>query len=47
MTVEVDQRPPGRSRYLYPAFIASLALNLLFIGWISAAAWHHNEELRN
>lgn len=47
MTVEVDQRPPGRSRYLYPAFIASLAFNLLFIGWISAAAWHHrNEELK-
>ena len=33
MTVEVDQRPSGRSRYLYPAFIASLAINLLFIGW--------------
>ena len=44
MTVEVDQRPPGRSRYLYPAFIASLALNLLFIGWVSAAAWHHRSE---
>jgi uncharacterized membrane protein len=47
VTVEVDQRPPGRSRYLYPAFIASLAINLLFIGGISAAVWHHhNEEVR-
>jgi uncharacterized membrane protein len=47
VTVEVDQRPSGRSRYLYPAFIASLAINLLFIGGISAAAWHQrNEDLK-
>jgi uncharacterized membrane protein len=46
VTVDVDQRPPRRSRFLYPAFIASLALNLLFIGGIAAAAWHHHHSDR-
>lgn len=44
MTAEVDHLSPARPRYLYPAFIASLALNLLFIGLFAAAAWHHHEE---
>jgi uncharacterized membrane protein len=29
---------------LYPAFIASLALNLLFVGLFAAAIWHHRHE---
>jgi uncharacterized membrane protein len=39
-----SERPPRQSRWLFPALIASLALNLLFIGGIGAAAWqkkHH------
>ncbi|MBS0250605.1 MAG: periplasmic heavy metal sensor [Proteobacteria bacterium] len=45
MTVNVDQaRPAGPPRYLYPSFIASLALNLLFIGLFATAVWHHHEE---
>lgn len=44
MTAEVNHLSPARPRYLYPAFIASLALNLLFIGLFAAAAWHHHEE---
>ena len=35
---DLSQRRP---RWLYPAFIASLALNLLVIGGRGAAAWHH------
>jgi uncharacterized membrane protein len=31
----------GRSRLLYPGLIFSLALNLLFLGGIGAAIWHH------
>lgn len=41
MTVDIDQRPPKRSRYIFPALIASLALNLLLIGGFVAGAWHH------
>ncbi len=38
MTVEVNQSfPAGRPRYLYPLLIASLAVNLLFVGSIAAA----------
>jgi len=45
VTVNVDQtRPAGPPRYLYPSFIASLALNLLFIGLFATAVWHHHEE---
>ncbi|WP_045836064.1 periplasmic heavy metal sensor [Hyphomicrobium sp. 99] len=44
MTVEVNKLAPARSGYLYPAFIASLALNLLFVGLFAAAAWHHHEK---
>ena len=44
-TVEVNPSIPGqRPRYLYFGFIASLAVNLLFIGLLTAA-WHlHQEE---
>jgi uncharacterized membrane protein len=46
VTANVDQRLPKRSRYLYPAFIASLALNLLFIGGIAAAYWHNTHDYK-
>lgn len=48
MTVNVDQSRPtaDRPRWLYPGFIASLALNLLFIGLFATAVWHHHEEER-
>lgn len=42
MTVEVDQRTPKVSRFLYPVLVASLAINLLFIGGFAAAFWHHH-----
>lgn len=43
MTVETNSLAPrGRSRLLYPVFIFSLALNLLFLGGIAAAVWHHH-----
>ncbi len=32
--------PPRSSRWLFPALIASLALNLLFVGWVASGAWH-------
>ncbi len=45
MTVEANQSPAsGRPRYLYPALIASLAINLLFVGSFAAAVWHHSED---
>jgi uncharacterized membrane protein len=43
VTVDANTPTPGRSRLLYPAFIVSLALNLLFIGGIGAAVWHHSQ----
>lgn len=43
MTVDANTQTPRRSRLLYPAFIVSLALNLLFIGGIGAAVWHHSQ----
>jgi len=43
VTVDANSPAPRRSRLLYPAFIISLALNLLFIGGIAAAVWHHNQ----
>lgn len=43
MTDELPGRRGVRnSRFLFPALIASLALNLLVVGGISAAAWHHH-----
>jgi len=42
VTVDVGQRVSRRPRYLYPGFVASLALNLLFVGGLAAAAWHHH-----
>ncbi|HVZ05159.1 periplasmic heavy metal sensor [Hyphomicrobium sp.] len=49
MTVEANHIAPQRSRLLYPGFIFSLALNLLFIGGVAAAVWHHHnaQERRN
>lgn len=45
MTVNVNHSlPADRPRYLYLGLIASLALNLLFIGSFAAAVWHHHEE---
>lgn len=43
MTVDANTPTPRRSKLLYPAFIVSLALNLLFIGGITAAVWHHHQ----
>lgn len=43
-TPMTSERPPRQSRWLFPALIASLALNLLVVGGIGAAAWqkkHH------
>ncbi len=45
MTAEVDHSvTTPRPRYLYPALIASLALNLLFVGVFATAVWHHRQE---
>lgn len=44
MTVEVNRSGLVRLRYLYPGLIASLALNLLFVGVFTAAVWHHRHE---
>jgi uncharacterized membrane protein len=46
VTIEVNQSMSSdRTRYLYLALIASLAVNLLFVGLFSTAAWHlHQEE---
>jgi uncharacterized membrane protein len=46
VTVEVNQSMSSdRPRYLYLGLIASLAVNLLFVGLFSTAAWHlHQEE---
>ena len=44
MTAQVDQLTQQRSRLLYPGFVFSLALNLLFIGGTAAAIWHHHNE---
>jgi uncharacterized membrane protein len=43
VTLEANQSMPAdRSRYLYPAFVVSLAVNLLFVGVILAAIWHRH-----
>lgn len=45
MTAEVNHAMAAtRPRFLYPAFIASLALNLLFVGFLATAFWHHEHE---
>jgi uncharacterized membrane protein len=46
VTLEVNQSMSSdRTRYLYLALIGSLAVNLLFVGLFSTAAWHlHQEE---
>ena len=44
MTIETDSAPERRSRWLYAGLIASLALNLLFIGGVARAKWHHRHE---
>lgn len=44
MTIDVNHGVSRRSRFLYPALIVSLGLNLLFIGGLSAAAWHFNSR---
>ena len=44
MTVEVNQLASGRSRLLYGGLIASLALNLLFVGLFATAVWEHRYE---
>jgi uncharacterized membrane protein len=43
VTVEANSLPSRRSRLLYPAFVLSLALNLLFLGGVAAAIWHHHK----
>lgn len=44
MTLDADRPVSRRARFLYPGFIASLAFNLLFVGGIAAAAWHHHSS---
>jgi uncharacterized membrane protein len=44
VTVEINRLAPVRPRYLYPGLIASLALNLLFVGVFAAAVWHHRHS---
>ncbi|MET0407009.1 MAG: periplasmic heavy metal sensor [Hyphomicrobium sp.] len=46
MTAEVNQSVPDkRPRFVYFGLIASLAVNLLFVGLFVTAAWHlHQEE---
>jgi uncharacterized membrane protein len=46
MTTENGGATQGRSRWLYGGLIASLALNLLFVGGFGAAAWHHRHGPR-
>lgn len=41
MTVEVNHLTPGPPRLLYAGLIASLAVNLLFVGLFATAAWEH------
>ncbi len=41
MTTDSGGTGEGRSRWLNILLIASLALNLLFIGGLAKAAWHH------
>jgi uncharacterized membrane protein len=45
VTVEVNQSPAApRPPYLYQGLIASLAVNLLFVGLFVAAFWHHEVQ---
>jgi uncharacterized membrane protein len=47
VTAEVNRYASARPRHLYAGFIASLALNLLFIGLFAAAVWHHQRSARS
>lgn len=43
MTVDTPERGGLRnSRYLFPGLVASMAVNLIIVGGIAAAAWHHH-----
>lgn len=44
MTIETPGAAPSRSRWLFGGLIASLAVNLLLIGWFGSAMWHHRKE---
>jgi uncharacterized membrane protein len=46
MTTENGGAARGRSRWLYGGLVASLAVNLLFVGGFGAAAWHHRHGHR-
>lgn len=44
MTTETSATPASRSRWLFAGLIASMAVNLLFIGWFGSAMWHHRKD---
>jgi uncharacterized membrane protein len=44
VTIEGNPIAPRRSRLMYPAFLFSVALNLLFIGGLATAAWHYHSR---
>lgn len=42
MSIDGTEQPPRRGRWIFPALIASLALNLLVAGSMGAAFWQHS-----
>ncbi|MFN0218092.1 MAG: periplasmic heavy metal sensor [Hyphomicrobium sp.] len=44
MTIDMPDAPRPRSRWLYAGLVASLAVNLLFAGWVGGAMWHHRKD---
>jgi uncharacterized membrane protein len=44
MTIETPGAAAPKSRWLFAGLIASMALNLLFIGWFGSAMWHHRKD---
>ena len=46
MTIDTDQPRPGTPRLLYWSLVASLAVNLLFVGLFATAAWEREHEPR-
>lgn len=44
MTTDTGGAPQGRSRWMTAALVASLALNLVFIGGAARAIWHHKHD---
>ncbi len=44
MTMNGDETPLRRSRWLFPALVVSLALNLLVAGSMGAAYWQHRHS---